>query len=54
LNDNAEEDEPGGACITHGREDEAYRGLMRTPKVKRPRGRPEEDGRIILIWFLDK
>jgi hypothetical protein len=48
------EDVTGRACSTHGREKEAYRILMRKLEGKRPLGRHDEGGRIILKWFLDK
>jgi hypothetical protein len=39
-NDQIEEDEMGGACVTNGEKRNAYRLLVGKPEGKRPLGRP--------------
>jgi hypothetical protein len=44
----------GGACSTNGEKRKAYRILVGKPEGKRPMGRPNVGGRIILEWILER
>ena len=43
-----------GACSTYGGEVRLHRVLVEKPEGKRPLGRPDVDGRIILSWIFRK
>jgi hypothetical protein len=47
------EDEMGRACSMNG-EENAYRILVGKPEGKRPLGRLDACGRIILRWILER
>jgi hypothetical protein len=43
------------ACTTHGEKMNAYRILVRKPEGKKPLGRLDIGGRIIILrWILEK
>jgi hypothetical protein len=44
----------GRACSTHGEKRHAYRILVGKPGGKRPLGRLDVSGRIILKWVLER
>jgi hypothetical protein len=46
--------EMDGACRNYGGRRSAYRALVGKPEGKRPLGRPNIDGRIILRWIFRK
>jgi hypothetical protein len=43
-----------GACSTHGEKKNAYRILVGKPEGKRPTGRLNIGGRIILKWIFER
>jgi hypothetical protein len=42
MSDQIKEDEMGGACGMHGRENNVYRFLVEKPEGKNPLGRPRQ------------
>jgi hypothetical protein len=44
----------GGPCSTKGAKRNTYRLLVGKPEGKRPLGRPDVGGRIILRWILKR
>jgi hypothetical protein len=50
----ASDDGMGTAGSMHGEKRNAYRVFVGKPEGKRPLGRLEADGRIILKWILER
>jgi hypothetical protein len=44
----------GGTCSTYRERRDVYRVLVGKPEGKRPLGRPDVDGRVILRWIFRK
>jgi hypothetical protein len=53
-NNKGKEDEMGRACSIHEENMHVYRVLVGNPERKRPLGRLNMGGKIILKWILEK